>query len=74
MAVPPEAVDGAGDSQRLFVVDTAGMVQTRKVRTGIQSPQYVQILSGVNVGDVVITSRRSDLHDGQKVQPLLPSS
>jgi RND family efflux transporter MFP subunit len=73
-AVPPEAVDGSGDSQRLFVVDAAGMVQTRKVRTGIQSPQYVQILSGVNEGDVVITSRRSDLHDGQKVQPLLPTS
>jgi RND family efflux transporter MFP subunit len=73
-AVPPEAVDGTGDSQRLFVVDAAGMVQTRKVHTGIQSPQYVQILSGVNEGDVVITSRRSDLHDGQKVQPLLPTS
>jgi RND family efflux transporter MFP subunit len=74
MAVPPEAVDGSGDSQRLFVVDAAGMVQTRKVHTGIQSPQYVQILAGVNEGDVVITSRRSDLHDGQKVQPLLPTS
>lgn len=73
-AVPPEAVDGTGDSQRLFVVDADGMVQTRKVHTGIQSPQYVQILSGVNAGDVVITSRRSDLHDGQKVQPLLPPS
>jgi RND family efflux transporter MFP subunit len=73
-AVPPEAVDGTGDSQRLFVVDTAGMVQTRKVHTGIQSPQYVQILSGVTAGDVVITGRRSDLHDGQKVQPFLPPS
>jgi RND family efflux transporter MFP subunit len=73
-AVPPEAVDGTGDSQRLFVVDAAGMVHTRNVHTGIQSPQYVQILSGVNVGDVVITSRRSDLHDGQKVRPLLPTS
>src|SRR6202789_601803 len=73
-AVPPEAVDGTGDSQRLFLVDAAGMVQTRKVHTGIQSPQYVQILSGVNAGDVVITGRRSDLHDGQKVQPLLPTS
>ena len=73
-AVPPEAVDGTGDSQRLFLVDSAGEVQTRNVHTGIQSPQYVQILSGVNVGDVVITGRRSDLHDGQKVQPLLPTS
>jgi RND family efflux transporter MFP subunit len=73
-AVPPEAVDGTGDSQRLFLVDSAGKVHTRNVHTGIQSPQYVQILSGVNAGDIVITGRRSDLHDGQKVQPLLPAS
>ena len=45
-AVPPEAVDGTGDNQRLFLVDSAGKVQTRKVHTGIQSPQYVQILCG----------------------------
>ncbi len=73
-AVPPEAVDGTGDNQRLFLVDSAGKVQTRNVHIGIQSPQYVQILSGVNAGDVVITGRRSDLHDGQQVQPLLPTS
>jgi RND family efflux transporter MFP subunit len=71
MAVPPEAIDGTGADQRLFVVGSDGVVQTRKVRTGLQSPQYVQVLSGVQVGDVVITGRRADLHDGQKVQPLL---
>ena len=70
-AVPPEAVDGTGDNQRLFLVDGDSKVQTRRVRTGIQSPQYVQILSGVNAGDIVITGRRADLKDGQKVQPLL---
>jgi RND family efflux transporter MFP subunit len=70
-AVPPEAIDGTGDNQRLFVVDSDGVVQTRKVRTGLQSPHYVQILSGAQVGDVVITGRRADLHDGEKVQPLL---
>jgi RND family efflux transporter MFP subunit len=70
-AVPPEAIDGTGADQRLFVVGSDGVVQTRKVRTGLQSPQYVQVLSGVQVGDVVITGRRADLHDGQKVQPLL---
>jgi RND family efflux transporter MFP subunit len=73
-AVPPGAIDGTGDNQRLFVVDSAGVVRTRKVRTGIQSPQYVQILSGIDVGDTVVTGRLSDLHDGQKVQPLLANS
>ena len=30
-AVPPDAVDGTGDNQRLFLVDSDGMVQVRKV-------------------------------------------
>jgi multidrug efflux pump subunit AcrA (membrane-fusion protein) len=69
-AVPPDAVDGAGDNQRLFLVD-GGVVRIHKVQTGLQSPQFVQILSGVEVGDIVITGRHSDLHEGQKVQPRL---
>jgi RND family efflux transporter MFP subunit len=70
-AVPPDAVDGTGDNQRLFLVDGVGVVRIHKVQTGIQSPQFVQILSGVDVGDIVITGRHSDLHEGQKVQPRL---
>lgn len=73
-AVPPDAVDGTGDNQRLFLVDGGGVVRIHKVQTGIQSPQFVQILSGVEVGDIVITGRHSDLHDGQKVQPRLTNS
>jgi RND family efflux transporter MFP subunit len=73
-AVPPDAVDGAGDNQRLFLVDGGGVVRIHKVQTGIQSPQFVQILSGVEVGDIVITGRHSDLHEGQKVQPRLTNS
>ena len=70
-AVPPDAVDGTGDNQRLFLVDGVGVVRVHKVQAGIQSPQFVQILSGVKVGDIVITGRHSDLHEGQKVQPRL---
>ncbi|MDX6461102.1 MAG: hypothetical protein QOE55_4799 [Acidobacteriaceae bacterium] len=70
-AVPPDAVDGTGDNPRLFLVDGGGVVRIHKVQTGIQSPQFVQILSGVGVGDIVITGRHSDLHEGQKVQPRL---
>jgi RND family efflux transporter MFP subunit len=70
-AVPPDAVDGTGDNQRLFLVDGVGVVRIHKVQTGIQSPQFVQILSGVEVGEIVITGRHSDLHEGQKVQPRL---
>ena len=73
-AVPPGAVDGAGDNQKLFVVDDGGIVRMRKIVTGIQSPQYIQILSGANAGDVVITGNHSGLHDGQKVQARIQPS
>jgi RND family efflux transporter MFP subunit len=73
-AVPPGAVDGTGDNQKLFVVDNGGVVHVRKVVTGIQSPQYIQILSGANAGDVVITGNHSGLHDGQKVQARIQPS
>jgi multidrug efflux pump subunit AcrA (membrane-fusion protein) len=73
-AVPPSAVDGAGDKQKLFLVDSGGVVRVRKVETGIQSPQYIQILSGANAGDIVITGSHSGLQGGQKVQPRLPPS
>jgi len=73
-AVPPGAIDGTGDNQKLFLVDRDGVVRVRKVVTGIQSPQYIQILSGATAGDVVITGSHSGLLDGQKVQPRVQPS
>src|ERR1700678_4086624 len=73
-AVPPGAVDGTGDNQKLFLVDRDGVVHVRKVLTGIQSPQYIQILSGATAGDVVINGSHSGLHDGTQAQPLLQPS
>jgi RND family efflux transporter MFP subunit len=68
VAVPVEALDGSGDNQRVFVVDGNGTVQIRKVTTGIQSPAYVQVLSGVQPGDAVIVGRHSDYRQGQQVK------
>jgi RND family efflux transporter MFP subunit len=68
-AVPIEAIDGNGDNQRLFVVSN-GVVHIRPVKTGLQSPQFVQVLSGIQPGDTVILGRHSDYHDGERVQPL----
>lgn len=73
-AVPPGAVDGTGNDQRLFVVDSSGIVRALKVKTGLQSPQYVQILSGVKPGETVVTGRLADVHDGERVRPLLETA
>ncbi len=69
VVVPIEAVDTTGTDHRVFVVDEAGVIHVRDVKTGLQSPQYVQILSGVQPGETVIIGRHSDYHDGEKVEP-----
>lgn len=69
VAVPVEALDNNGSDHKAFVVDGAGVIHVRQVKTGLQSPQYVQILSGVQAGEIVIVGRHSDYHDGERVAP-----
>lgn len=69
IAVPVAAVDGTGKGSRVYVVDSAGLVHVRAVDTGIQNPQFVQVVSGIQPGEGVILGSRSGLQDGEKVQP-----
>jgi RND family efflux transporter MFP subunit len=69
VAVPLEAVESDGRDQKAFIVDEAGIIHIRTVKTGLQSPQFVQIFSGIKAGETVIVGRHSDYHDGERVQP-----
>jgi RND family efflux transporter MFP subunit len=64
IAVPVGAVDGG----KVYVVDASGIVRIRNFTAGIQSPQFVQALSGVEPGDALILGSHSGLEDGEKVQ------
>ena len=69
VAVPVGAIDGEGSAGKVYVVDAAGTVHVRNVRIGIQSPQFVQTLSGLEPGQAVILGSHSGLQDGERVQP-----
>ena len=69
IAVPVAAVDGTGNGSKVYVVDSAGLVRVRTVSTGIQNPQFVQVLSGIQPGEGVILGNHSGLQDGERVQP-----
>ena len=68
-AVPIAAIDGMGNTSKAYVVDSAGLVHVRTVSTGIQNPQFVQVVSGVQPGESVILGSHSGLQDGERVQP-----
>jgi multidrug efflux pump subunit AcrA (membrane-fusion protein) len=69
VAVPIGAVDGSGNQSKAFVVDSTGVVHERTVTTGIQNPQFIQIMSGIEPGDTVILGNHSGIQAGAKVQP-----
>jgi RND family efflux transporter MFP subunit len=69
IAIPVGALDSTGGGNRVYTVDPAGKVHIRTVATGIQSPQFVQVLSGIQPGEIVILGSHSGLQDGARVQP-----
>lgn len=69
LAVPVGAVEATGGTSHLYVVDTNGIVHIRAIKTGLQTPKYVQLISGARPDEIVVLGRHSDLQDGEKVQP-----
>ncbi len=69
IAVPVAALDSAGGANKVYAIDSAGTVHMRAVTTGIQSPQYVQVISGIHPGEIVVLGNHSSLQDGERVQP-----
>jgi multidrug efflux pump subunit AcrA (membrane-fusion protein) len=69
LIVPGSALLNAnGDSAQVMVVDSENQARTREVKVGIQTPQEIQIVSGVKPGEQVITQGAYGLPDKTKVK------
>lgn len=51
----------------VFVLNVDNTIQRREVVTGINDGKYIEIISGLSEGDIVITSDTDGLKDGTKV-------
>lgn len=51
----------------VFVVTPENTLERRKVHTGMDDGNFIEIISGLNEGDTVITSAAEGLEDGMKV-------
>ena len=69
VAVPLQAVNREGDHATVYVVGTSKQIEIRSVITGIETSEDVEIVSGVEDGDLVVTGDRSGLKAGQQVTP-----
>jgi RND family efflux transporter MFP subunit len=70
VAVPVQAVVGSGMSPTVMVV-ADGVVTERQIVPGIETPDMVEVVSGLAEGELVVLGARSSLKAGTRVQPTL---
>ncbi len=56
LVVPEEAVLFAGESRIVFLDLGEGLLQPRKINTGLRNADFIEAISGLSAGDVVVTS------------------
>ena len=78
LAVPVTAVDSdsdntAGKSGSVMVITHNNRVELRKIQLGLETANDVEVLSGLNDGDLVVIGSRTGLQAGEEVKPKLTS-
>jgi len=69
VAVPPQAVNIEEDQRTVWVIDPSGEVAKRSVTLGVETPDYIEVLSGLRAGEMVAVGDRSRLNPGEIVHP-----
>ena len=67
MMVPNNSIIPSGRKKQLYVYQS-GKAMAREVTTGVRDSTNIQILTGINLGDTVITSAVLFLRPGLEVQ------
>jgi len=71
LVVPRQAVlsTAAGTLPSVITIDSEGRVRKQPIRLGIQNDQLVEVVGGLDDGQLVATSNLNDLVDGDVVAP-----
>ena len=56
LSVPEEAVLYAGDSRVVFVDLGNGKLKPKKIKVGVRTRDYIEVLEGLSLGEKVVTS------------------
>ena len=70
LAVPLAAMADATNTS-VFIARDDGTIERRTVRTGTNDGSYIEVLSGLSEGDVVVTSGMEGLTDGVHAEIML---
>jgi SSS family transporter len=68
LVVPTRAILSPTGTPYVLVAGADGRVMRRDVRLGTSTPDLTQVLSGIQVGDLIITSALTELNEGDRVR------
>jgi len=74
LVIPYEALSNSKGKQQVWVYDN-GKAHLQTVTTGLEGELYLEVIKGLNKGDIIIPSPPAQLKNGQKVrQAPLPAT
>lgn len=59
------------DEPSVYVVSESGILESRPVTLGMETPDFVQVTAGLSENDLVVVGNASELEAGMKVSPKL---
>lgn len=68
LTIPINAVMNAGGNRSVLVVSSAGKLEERSIKTGLESSSRFEVIEGLKPDDQVVVSNRSQLRPGQTVE------
>ncbi len=74
LTVPVQALASRSLPLKVFVVGSDGTLQERRVETGLETPDRIEVTSGLSEGDMVVIGASSDLRPGLHVSPKVQSA
>jgi RND family efflux transporter MFP subunit len=66
ITIPVTALDS---NHQVMVVTPNNRIEVRKLATGMESSDKVEVMSGLNEGDLVVVAGRASLQPGEEVKP-----
>jgi RND family efflux transporter MFP subunit len=69
VTIPVQAITYNNNKKMVLLVDAQNRVQVREIQTGIEDPNRVEVLAGLQPGDRVIVGNLGAYQPGQRVDP-----
>ncbi len=71
LSIPLQAISSNRTNPTVFVVNTQGKLEERKVRVGMETPDAVEVLTGLRADELVLIGSRGRFQPGDVVHPKL---